>query len=294
VADVGVDWIALFVPTSDTHLRHKLRLSEEEAVRRVQWCIRYARDKGLIPLLGLEDGTRTPLDRLRRVVDAAQEAGVSSLELSDTVGVLTPSATQRCIEWMRPLVDCTLRVHFHNDLGMATANTLTALEAGADGAHVTLAGLGERAGNTPLEEVAVALAVRYGADTKIRLDRLVPAATLVAKYAGVDLGRQRPIVGADVFSHESGIHVAGLLAEPSTYEPFPPSLLGREHHIVFGKHSGITGLRHVLAPTGYTLSEEAERALLNRLKTDATRYKRPISSEEVVRLARDMASNRDS
>jgi isopropylmalate/homocitrate/citramalate synthase len=285
---VGVHWVFCFTSLSDWHIRDKLKTTEADLLATVADVIPYAAAKGLKVSFAVEDATRTPLPRLLRFVQAAEEHGASCIRICDTVGVLVPSATRRLIELMRPLVKGTLCMHFHNDLGLATANSIVALESGADAVDATLAGLGERAGNTPLEELAVVLKVKYGCETGIRLERLCETGALVSQATGLAPPANKPIVGKHVFSHESGIHVAGLLANPITYEPFPPALVQRSHTIIFGKHSGLSGVRHLLKRESITLSPEAERSLLERVKR-AGQQKEEVAEERVVAWARELS-----
>jgi isopropylmalate/homocitrate/citramalate synthase len=286
-ASCGVNWVFCFTSLSDWHMKDKLRTTEPELLKKVADVIPYAVSKGLKVSFAVEDGSRTPLPRLLRFVQAAEEAGASCIRVCDTVGVFVPSATRRLFELLRPLVKGSLCVHFHNDLGMATANTLMALEAGADALDATLAGLGERAGNTPLEEIAVTLKVKYGRDVGIKLEHLLETGELVGKATGIKPPTNKPITGKGVFSHESGIHVAGLLANPVTYEPFPPALINREHKIIFGKHSGLSGVKHLLKRSGLELSADGEKKLLDKIKA-AGQGKEDVPDERVLAWAREL------
>ena len=286
-ASTGVDWVFCFTSLSDWHIRDKLKTTEAELLAKVKDVVPYGIERKLQVSFAVEDATRTPLPRLLRFIQTAEDAGAHCIRICDTVGVLVPTATRRLIELLRPLVKGTLCVHFHNDLGMATANSIMALEAGADAVDATLAGLGERAGNSPLEELAVILKVKYGRDIGLRLEQLVEAGAQVARATGILPPSNKPIVGKSVFSHESGIHVAGLLANPITYEPFPPSLIGREHTVIFGKHSGLAGVRHLLKRAGVELTPEAEKSLLEKIKT-AGQGKEDVPDQRVLAWAQEL------
>jgi isopropylmalate/homocitrate/citramalate synthase len=286
-AATGVHWAFCFTSLSDWHIKDKLKTTEAALLDKVREVVPYARSKGMKLSFAVEDATRTPLPRLLKFIQLAEELGANAIRVCDTVGVLVPTATFRLIQLMRPLVKSSLVMHFHNDMGMATANSLAALEAGADAVDATLNGLGERAGNTPLEELAVALQVKYGRDVGIKLDQLCEAAAECARLTGLATPHNKPITGSKVFSHESGIHVAGLLANPVTYEPFAPAMIQRQHTIIFGKHSGIAGVRNLLKRENMELSGASEKALLERIK-HAGQSKEDVPEQRVLDWAREL------
>jgi isopropylmalate/homocitrate/citramalate synthase len=278
--ECGVRNIILFVPVSDLHLRHKLRMGEDEAFERITSAVRHAVGLGLRVRAGFEDGTRAPIARLVRFIRGVVEAGATMAAAADTVGILTPLTTYR---WVREMVAASggrpFGVHFHNDLGMATANTVTAAVAGASALMGSFAGLGERAGNVCLEEVAVALRVKYGVDMGLDLPRLTRAARRIAEIAGMPVSPCKPILGSKVFSHEAGIHVHGLAADAATYEPFPPELVGRRHEIHYGKHSGLHSMRHLAGQLGVEVSEAVMEEALDRIKRRACDDRAPTPDE---------------
>jgi isopropylmalate/homocitrate/citramalate synthase len=282
--ECGVHWITTFIPTSDSHLRDKLRMTEAQALAQMEKLLPYARAAGLRVQFAFEDATRTPLHRLLRFVEAAQAYGIDTLYIADTVGTLVPSAAYRLFSLLRRVVRCGLACHVHDDLGMATANAIAALEAGADQVDCTLLGLGERAGNTPLEELAVALRVKYGRDLGLRLDLLPRAVEVVRRAAAVSIAANKPIVGEHVFSHESGIHVHGMLSNPVCYESFPPSLVGRKHRIIYGKHSGLRSVAYALEQAALELGEAEQKQLLDRIKREA-QDKRKVAEADVIAWA---------
>lgn len=284
VLECGLRWVGTFVSTSDWHLRDKLRMTEEKALARMEEIIPYAVSCGVNVAVGLEDASRTPLPRLIRLVKAASSLGASTVFIADTVGILTPSATYGLFSLLRKMVPCELATHFHNDLGMGTANAIAALEAGADVVDTTLGGLGERAGNTPLEELLVTLRVKYGRDLGMRLDKLPDAARVLSRAAGVSWQPNKPIFGDNVFSHESGIHVHGLLANRICYQPFPPELVGRQHRFIYGKHSGITSIVHLTKRAGLELSKAQIERVLERVKSTAE-SKVTVTEGDVVEWA---------
>jgi isopropylmalate/homocitrate/citramalate synthase len=230
----------------------------------------------------LEDGSRTPLRRIVRMFQIAEQAGADYLLLADTVGVLTPASTRQVTGILTSLLSAPLGVHFHDDLGLALANTLAALEGGARLVHVTVNGVGERSGNACLEELAVLLKVKYGRDFGFKLDRTESLSRLVHRASGTEPPPHKAITGRWCFSHESGIHVAGLLAHQETYQPYAPALVGRHHEILFGKHSGAHGVEYLARANGLALSQAASRRILDRIKSESAERKGVIPDGDVL------------
>ncbi|MGD0640292.1 MAG: homocitrate synthase, partial [Roseiarcus sp.] len=286
----GVGAVNLSIPASDRLLRAKLGLTRAEALQRVRGLVPLALDAGLEVAVGAEDASRADIDHLLRLADAAAEAGAFRLRLADTVGVLDPFATQALLARVVGASDLAIEFHGHDDYGLATANTLAAARAGATHLSVTVGGLGERAGNAPLEEVAAALECLDGAATGVDLAQLSELAAMVAEAAQRGVPSGKAIVGRDVFSHESGVHVAGLLADPESYRGPDPALFGRRHRFVVGKHSGAKALAHALGERGIGLAAETAPVLLARVRRRATQSKASISSDELVRLHDEAAA----
>lgn len=289
----GVDLVSLFFGGSDSHLFDKLRSNEPEALRKIEDAVRYLKEQspGTIAAFGVEDFSRTPLPRLLKMYQTACDAGVDQITLPDTLGVLTPASTRNLVTLLRAVFPVPIAAHFHNDLGLALANSLAALEAGAEIVHVTVNGVGERCGNTCLEELAVLLRVKYGRDLGLRLDRLTELSQLVHRLSGTRAGEHKPITGKWCFTHESGIHVAGILSNPESYQPYPPNLVGRQHEIVFGKHSGVHGVVHLAARAGLTLSERGRRAVLDRIKRQAEEQRGAVAEEQILEWIRAEAGS---
>jgi isopropylmalate/homocitrate/citramalate synthase len=283
----GVDLISLFLGGSDVHLQHKLQMTEGAAIAEIERAVAYAKSSGKLVSFAIEDGTRAPMPRLVRMFQAAEAAGADYLALADTVGVLTPNSAAGIVRVLRSVLRRPLGVHFHNDLGLALANTLAALQAGAQMAHVTVNGAGERAGNACLEELAVLLHVKYGRDLGLQLWRLQALSRLVHDASRTKAPEHKAITGKWCFSHESGIHVAGVLAHQETYQPYPPSLVGRGHEILFGKHSGIRSLRYLAETVGVSLSETAGRALIDRIKHASEESKAGVEVDQVIAWLRE-------
>lgn len=289
--DVGVDLVSLFLGGSDSHLHDKLRMDESTALDKIEAAVSRSREHGALTAFGVEDFSRTPLPRLLRFLQAAVDAGADQLTLPDTLGVLTPPSSRRIVRLLKALFPTTpLVLHFHNDLGLALANTLAGLEAGADVVHVTINGVGERSGNTCLEELAVALAVKYGRDLGFHLDHLTGLSDMVHKASGTQPPAHKPITGRWCFTHEAGIHVAGILSNRECYQPYPPALVGRQHEIVFGKHSGGKGVEYLAAAHDLPLSDALRNEIVARIKHAAETGDGTVAEEDILAWIREEAS----
>jgi methanogen homocitrate synthase len=282
--DCDVDEIGLFMATSDLHLKHKYHRSFDEMMECALSTLEYARDHGLIVRFAAEDSTRTDINVLKDFFKKGEEHGANLLSIADTVGALRPSTAKYLVSEIKNVVSTPLCIHCHNDLGMAIANTLSAAEAGAFQLHTTVNGIGERTGNAPLEELLVALNVQYGVD-KYDLSKLVSLSKTVERYSRMQLPKNKPIVGLNAFSHESGIHVAAVLEEPRTYELFPPELVGNKRRIVVGKHTGKKALQYVIAELGYKLTRDELCEVLEDVKRRCE-VKKSVSEEDLENIIR--------
>jgi 2-isopropylmalate synthase len=265
--------IHVFLATSDIHLQYKLRLSREEALHRVQTMVAYARN--LCPTIefSAEDATRSDWDYLCRVFEAAIKAGATTINVPDTVGYTLPHEYEKLFRYLRENVpgmeNVTMSAHCHDDLGMATANTLAAIKGGARQVEVTINGLGERAGNTALEEVVMALRTRpdvFGrVDTCVNAQELLKASNLLSNVTGIPVQPNKAIVGLNAFAHEAGIHQDGMLKNSLTYEIMTPQSVGwNGTNLVLGKHSGRHGLDARLRKLGYKLTAEQLKIAYSR------------------------------
>jgi 2-isopropylmalate synthase len=262
-----VDRIHIFIATSATHMRKKLKLTQEEVLQRAVESVGYAKEHGVSVEFSAEDATRSSEPFLIRILSAVVNAGADRINVADTVGFCVPKVIFNLIRAIREKVKTPTSVHCHNDLGMAVANSLAAVEAGADQAHVTVNGIGERTGNTSLEELAVALQVLYGIKSSIHLGEIFKTSQLVSKLTGIPIPQNKAVVGENAFAHESGIHTHGVLRAPSTYEPFPPELVGMRRRLVAGKHAGEHGVEAMLKEMGLTVSTEELSQILERVKS---------------------------
>lgn len=299
--------VDLFTSLSEFHIRYKLKITPEENISMFLDAVDYARDHGLLVAFGNEDSSRAELEYLVKFFTAYQKAGGFGASLSDTTGSFTPCSARWLVTQLKSrLPRFRLAMHCHNDFGMATANTLAGLEAGAEGFSGTILGIGERAGNAPLEEVILALRTLYGIKLRVKTEKLLEVGRLVAKYAGIPIHVSKPILGANCFKHESGIHAAGVLAHPLIYEPIPAEWISRKSSYVFGKFSGTTVLlKAALEPYGIHPEKEKLAEILQQIKLKQSRrrgkelerfveeYERrmeemALSVEEVIEIAKQV------
>ncbi|MGA2121099.1 MAG: homocitrate synthase family protein [Methanoregula sp.] len=280
--DCNVDMVSIFIPTSELHVRLKFKKSRGQVLEDSLTMIDFARDHGVQVRFAAEDASRTDLAFLKEVYQRAADHGAVLLSFADTVGCLIPSEMNRIMTDLVTSVDRPFCAHCHNDMGCAVANTITAAEAGAFQLHTTVNGIGERAGNASLEELLVALRMKKGID-RYKLSTLTRLSHMVEKYSGITLPRNKPVTGELAFSHESGIHIAAILEDPSTYEYFPPDLVGGERHFILGKHTGKKALEHIVASLGCHLSEKQICKVLDLVK-DHSEHKCKITPEVLRKL----------
>jgi len=263
--DCGVDMVSIFIATSDLHIRHKYHKPREQVLDDALLMIDLAKDHGVAVRFAAEDASRTDPVFLSEVYARGADRGADLLSFADTVGCLLPTDMFRIMSGLVASVPKPLCAHCHNDLGCATANTVTAAEAGAFQLHTTVNGIGERAGNAALEEVLVALRMKGGVD-RYDLSHLQEISVMVEEYSGITLQKTKPVVGDHAFSHESGIHIAAILEDPQTYELFLPEMVGGQRRFILGKHTGKKALEHVVTSLGYSLNEKQICAVLDEVK----------------------------
>ncbi|MEW6037820.1 MAG: homocitrate synthase [Pseudomonadota bacterium] len=280
-AGCGADLVNLSIPVSDIHLRHKVNRTREWVLASIDRFVKLALDAGMEVCVGCEDASRADPDFLLEVAQAAQRAGARRIRFADTLGLLEPMATFERIRRLAEGADLEIEMHAHNDFGLATANTLMAVRAGASHANTTVNGLGERAGNAAIEETVMALHQLYGIDTGIAVDRFPEISGLVAAASGRPVAANKSIVGEAVFTHEAGIHVDGLLKNVINYQGVDPKDLGREHRLVLGKHSGTHAVKRSFRQLGIDLSEADAWRVLKRIRIHASQTKRPPSETEL-------------
>jgi 2-isopropylmalate synthase len=283
--------IHTFIATSDIHLQHKLKMSREDVLQAAVEAVRHARNYTDNVEFSTEDGSRTDLDFIRRILEAVIKAGAAVVNIPDTVGYAMPQEfgmfIKNIMEGVPNIDKATVSIHCHDDLGLAVANTLTAIYNGARQAEVTVNGIGERAGNASLEEVVMALKIRHDwADLKTGLDteQIYPSSRLVSMVTGMVVPPNKAIVGANAFAHESGVHQDGMLKHHTTYEIMIPADVGlKGNAMVLGKHSGRHALKVRLENLGYELAEEQLNELFQAFKELADKRKQ-ILDEDIEAL----------
>jgi len=290
--DCGVDAVAISISTSDIHIEHKLRTSREWVLESMIKCIEFAKKEGMYISVNAEDASRSDMDFLVKFATEAKNAGANRLRYCDTIGILDPFMSFDRIETLRDRVGIDIEMHTHNDFGMATANALAGVKAGATHVGVTVIGLGERAGNAALEEVVMALKHIDGIDLGFKTEMF----RLLAEYVSLASGRELPawkaIVGSNMFAHESGIHADGAIKNPKTYEVFTPEEVGLERQIVIGKHSGTNSLIVKFAEYGIHLGQEEAADLLPKIRATAVGLKRSLFDKELVYIYEEIMSKR--
>jgi len=279
--------IHTFIATSDIHLKHKLRKTREQVLELTEQAVSLASSLCSRVEFSAEDASRSDWDFLVQVFNVAVKAGAKVLNVPDTVGYTQPEEFFELIKYLREKVDCPdgviFSVHCHNDLGLAVANTLAALKAGAKQAEVTISGIGERAGNAALEEVVMNLKVRadiYQLETQIQTEQIYPTCRLLSMIIGQPIPPYKPIVGANAFAHESGIHQDGVLKHRATYEIMTPQSVGKTStDIVLGKHSGRHAVKKKLEELGYSLNEDQLQKVFEAIKQLADKKKQIFAED---------------
>jgi len=271
--DCDVPYIHIFISTSDLHIETMMKTTREDVLKQAVEGVEYAKEHGVFVEFSPQDATRTDMDYLIKICNATEDAGAEMLNIPDTVGVMTPRMTYEFFKELKAATRVPLSAHAHNDLGQATANTLASIEAGAEQAHVCVNGLGERAGNTSLEEVVVSLIAQYGVETGIMTQKIAETSSLVERISGVYMPSSTPIIGDNAFSHEAGIHVHGLLSYSGNYEILSPEFVGKKSRIVAGKHAGRHGLSSMMEDLGLEPTRDQLKAIAAEVKTLGDRGK---------------------
>lgn len=287
--DCGVDAVAISISTSDIHIEHKLKTSREWVLESMVKSTEFAKKEGMYISVNAEDASRSDMDFLVQFAIEAKKAGADRIRYCDTVGILDPFTTFERIKTLQERVGIDIEMHTHNDFGMATANALAGIKAGASHVGVTVIGLGERAGNSALEEVVMALKHLEGIDLGFKTEMFRSMAEYISLASGRELPAWKAIVGSNMFAHESGIHADGAIKNPKTYEVFTPEEVGLTRQIVIGKHSGTASLKMKFAEYGIHLSEAEANELLVKIRSTAVDLKRSLFDKELVYMYEETA-----
>ena len=285
----GVDAVSISTDTSDIALQLKLKMSREEQISKLVDCVSFAKAHGVYVCFNAGDATRTSVDYLVEFASAGKSAGGDRFRICDTIGLLTPSTSKDLVHEVMSKVDIDVEFHAHNDFGLAIANALAACESAApfEGRKLwvstTVNGLGERAGNVPIEVFIMNLHKHYGID-KYKTEHILPLCRHVEKASGLLIPLNYPVVGGNMFTHKSGIHVDGVLKNPNLYEAFDPAKLGMQRKIALGKHSGKASIKHKLEQLGLAAPPEAIEAMRLEVSRMGEATKRNITDDEFLSI----------
>jgi homocitrate synthase NifV len=292
--ECGVDAVAISISTSDIHIEHKLQTTRNNVLQMMKDAVAFAKDNNLYVSVNAEDASRSDTEFLTEFALVAKHAGADRLRFCDTVGTLNPLTTYRYIKTLIDAVGLTIEMHTHNDFGMATANALAGVYAGASYVGVTVNGLGERAGNACMQEIIMGLKHIMHINVKYDTTLFREIAEYVAKASDRPLSVNKPIVGANIFAHESGIHGDGVLKNPLTYEAFKPEEVGLERQIVIGKHSGKAAVRSKFVNEyGIDIDDVTAQEILAKVRAKSIEVKRSLFDKELMFLYEEyMAAKR--
>ena len=285
----GLKRIHISIPVSDIQIQVKFQGRWARMLEQLRDAINFACDHGLEVSVGGEDSSRADETFLIDAAQFAQEWGAFRFRFCDTVGILDPFTTFEKVQKLVNSLDIAVEMHTHNDFGLATANALAGIRAGATSINTTVNGLGERAGNAALEEVVMTLKQIYGIKTGIHTQHFLELSRFVAKTVNFPVPPWKAIVGDNTFAHESGIHAHGIAKDPSTYEPFNPQEVGCERRLVVGKHSGRNLLNQVLQDYGVQLDATKGQSVLNAVRDRSTQLKRSLTVDELLSLVSEQA-----
>ena len=287
-----VDEIAIFIACSDLHLKYKLNMTREQVKEAAVHETEYAKDHGLKVSFVTEDTFRADLDYVVELYNACIEAGATRAVICDTVGVMTPVGIHWFVEQLRPRFHpVQLSFHGHNDFGLAVANSLAAIESGVEVPHTCVNGLGERSGNASFEELVMALETLHGQRTGIDVSRIYEVSRLVEKLSGIPVGVNKPVVGYNAFSHESGIHADGVIKHTATYEPIQPERIGRTRQFIYGKHTGSASVADRLKSNHVEASKEQVQDLVQLIKA-YSEGKSKMDAQAFIELFREREERR--
>lgn len=280
-----IDTIHTFISTSEIQMKYALNMKPEQILEAIIDTVQYVKDHGVICEFSPMDATRTKKEFLMKVCKAAEEAGADRVNIPDTVGIMSPRKMEEIIGKIREAVKIPISVHCHNDLGLAVANSLAGVDGGATQIHVTINGIGERAGNAALEEVVIALHLIYERKTRINTKLLYETSKLVSRLTGVIIQPNKAIVGENAFAHESGIHTRGVVVKPLTFEPISPELVGRRRRLIAGKLAGRHGVKAILSEAGLHPTQSQLREVVNRVKELGDKGKK-VTDADLFAIAR--------
>jgi homocitrate synthase NifV len=280
--ECGLDAVCISISVSDVHIKNKLEATRESVIGDMLRTIEYAKAHGLYVSANAEDASRADMEFLLEFIRAAKNSGADRVRFCDTTGYLGPFQTYEKVKTLVNEGGLPVEMHCHNDFGMATANTIAGLRAGATFAGVTVLGLGERVGNAALEEVVMALKHVERVDAKFNYSMIRELCDHIAEASGRIIAPNKPIVGSGIFSVEAGVHADGVLKHPETYEPFSPADVGGVRQVVIGKHSGKSAIKAKFTEYGISINDEHASAILEQVRKQTVELKRPLFDKELM------------
>lgn len=286
----NLKYVHTFIATSDIHMQYKLKMSREQVLEKAIWAVDYAKKNGMQVEFSAEDATRSDKVFVNTVFKAVADAGADRVDIPDTVGYATPQYIAELVNDVKIATKLPVSIHCHDDFGLAVANAISGINAGASCAHVTINGLGERAGNTSLEEFVMALQCLYNKKHNIKTELLYETSKLISNIMGIIVQPNKAIIGENAFGHESGIHTHGIINNPLTYEPISPELVGRKRWMQAGKHAGAHGIKAMLEEFGIKPTDEQLHNIVEKQKNLADKGK-SITTAELLSIAGDIMHN---
>jgi 2-isopropylmalate synthase len=285
-------YIHTFIATSDIHLQYKLKMTREQVLEKAIFAVEYAKKHGLVVEFSAEDATRSDVQFLNKIFKSVALAGADRIDIPDTVGYSTPQYMSKLVSEVAEVTGLPVSVHCHNDFGLAVANSIAGFQAGAACAHVTINGLGERAGNAALEELVMACQCLFKIPHNILTEQLYDVSKFVSSAMGIIVQPNKAIIGENAFGHESGIHTHGIINNPLTYEPISPELVGRKRWMQAGKHAGAHGIKAILTEFGITASDLQLKEIVEKQKLIADGGK-SITTSDLLSIASEVLKNRE-
>jgi 2-isopropylmalate synthase len=289
--DCDLKYIHTFIATSDIHMKYKLNMNQMQVLDKAIWSVEYAKKHGVQVEFSAEDATRSDRNFLLKVFKAVQEAGADRIDIPDTVGYATPYYISNLVKEVSENISLPISMHCHDDFGQAVANSIAGINSGATCAHVTINGIGERAGNASLEEFVMSLHCLYNKKTNIKTQLLFETSKFVSNTMGIIVQPNKAIIGENAFGHESGIHTHGIINNPLTYEPISPELVGRKRWLQAGKHAGAHGIKAMLNEFGINPNDKELHQIVEEQKIIADRGK-SITTGELLSISGQIMGNK--
>jgi len=285
-----LEYVHTFIATSDIHMQYKLKMTSAQVLDRAVTAVEYCKKHGLRVEFSAEDATRSNREFLLKVFKGVTDAGADRIDIPDTVGYRTPDYITQIVKDVKEVTNLPISMHCHDDFGLAVANTLSGINTGAACAHVTINGLGERAGNASLEEFVMALEILYNRRHNVKTHLIYDTSKFVSNTMGIIVQPNKAIIGENAFGHESGIHTHGIINNPLTYEPIAPELVGRKRWLQAGKHAGAHGIKAMLEEFGIKPVDEQLRAIVEKQKDIADKGK-AITTSDLLSIAGEVMNN---